>query len=85
VLRGGARRARFTLGLLGRTLLRRPSAFADAVAFAVIHKGLADYVQALADHLTPAIAALERETAGAPRPPVDWEPERAHTAGSGAS
>jgi radical SAM superfamily enzyme YgiQ (UPF0313 family) len=85
VLRGGARRARFTLGLLGRTLLRRPSAFADAVSFAVIHKGLADYVQALADHLNPAIAALERETEGAPRPPVDWEPERAYSAGSGAS
>ena len=85
VLRGGARRAWFTLGLLGRTLLRRPSAFADAVSFAVIHKGLADYVHALADHLNTAIAALEREAAEAVSRPGEWEPEAAYTAGSSSA
>jgi hypothetical protein len=85
VLRGGARRAWFTLGLLGRTLLRRPSAFADAVSFAVIHKGLADYVHSLADHLNAAIAALEREAAEAASRPGEWEPEAAYTAGSSSA
>jgi radical SAM superfamily enzyme YgiQ (UPF0313 family) len=61
VLRGGPRRAWFTLSLLGHTLLRRPSAFHDAVAFAVIHKGLGDYAKDVAEHLSTIIPVLEAE------------------------
>jgi radical SAM superfamily enzyme YgiQ (UPF0313 family) len=67
VLRASPRRAWFTLSLLGRTLLRRPSAFRDAVAFAVIHKGLAAYVDEISQHLTQLIAAFE---AGGPEFPA---------------
>lgn len=54
------RRAWFTLRLLGETLLRRPSAFRDAVSFAVVHKALSEYMEALGRHLDRAIAELER-------------------------
>jgi radical SAM superfamily enzyme YgiQ (UPF0313 family) len=59
VVRTSPRRAWFTLSLLGTTALRRPSVFVDAVALAVVHKGLYDYVHALRRHLDRAIAELE--------------------------
>lgn len=54
------RRAWFTLRLLGETLLRRPSAFRDAVSFAIVHKALSEYMEVLGRHLDRAIAELER-------------------------
>lgn len=53
------RRAGFTLRLLGETLLRRPAAFKDAVSFAIVHKALSEYMEALGRHLDRAIADLE--------------------------
>jgi hypothetical protein len=82
VLRARPRRAIFTLALLGRTLLRRPSAFADAVSFAVIHKGLAEYVEELTKHLDGVIAALQRESSGGTA--TAWESEGRRMAGSQA-
>jgi len=61
VLRGGLRRASFTLGLLGETLLRRPRLFKDAVSFAILHKAFDDYMRRLGGELDHAIAALESE------------------------
>ncbi len=61
VLRGGLRRASFTLGLLGETLLRRPRLFKDAVSFAILHKAFDDYMRRLGEQLDHAIAALESE------------------------
>jgi radical SAM superfamily enzyme YgiQ (UPF0313 family) len=61
VLRGGLRRAAFTLGLLGETLLRRPRLFKDAVSFAILHKAFDDYMRRLGGELDLAIAALESE------------------------
>src|SRR5690606_8032776 len=60
VLQADPRRAWFTLRLLGETLLRRPSAFKDAVSFAIVHKALAEYMEALGRHLDRAIAELDR-------------------------
>ena len=60
VLEAGPRRAWFTLRLLGATLLRKPSAFKDAVSFAIVHKALAEYMEALGRHLERAIQELER-------------------------
>jgi hypothetical protein len=60
VLRAGPRRAWFTLRLLGETLLRRPSAFKDAVSFAIVHKALSEYMEALGRHLEQAIDQLDR-------------------------
>ncbi|MBS1107468.1 MAG: Fe-S oxidoreductase [Deltaproteobacteria bacterium] len=60
VLRAGPRRAWFTLRLLGATLLRRPSAFKDAVSFAIVHKALSEYMEALGRHLEAAIEQLDR-------------------------
>ena len=65
LLRGGVRRASFTLSLLGETLLRRPGLFKDAVSFAILHKGFADYMRVLGEQLDGAIAALESEAAEA--------------------
>jgi radical SAM superfamily enzyme YgiQ (UPF0313 family) len=63
------RRAWFTLRLLGETLLRRPTAFRDAVSFALVHKALSEYMEALGRHLDRAITDLDRgarvEPAGA--------------------
>ncbi|HXJ36905.1 MAG TPA: radical SAM protein [Candidatus Eisenbacteria bacterium] len=61
VVRAGPRRAWFTATLLGTTLLRRPRVFADAVAFAIIHEGLYDYVVGLRARLDRAIAELESQ------------------------
>jgi len=63
VLRGGVRRAWFTLALLAETLVRRPSAFKEAVSFAIVHKAFHDYMRRLCAHLDFAIAEIER---GAP-------------------
>ena len=60
VLRAGPRRALFTLRLVGATLLRRPSAFRDAVSFAIVHKALWEYMEALGRHLETALAEIER-------------------------
>jgi radical SAM superfamily enzyme YgiQ (UPF0313 family) len=61
VLRGGPRRAWFTLSLLGATLLRRPSAFKEAVAFAIVHQAFFEYMLRLSDRLEAAIGDLEPE------------------------
>ena len=66
VVRGGPRRAAFTLGLWTRTVLRRPAAFKDAVSFSLVHKGLSDYMHALGGHLE----AVQRELARQPSLPV---------------
>jgi hypothetical protein len=59
VLRGGVRRAAFTLSLLGATLMRRPSVFKEAVSFAIVHRAFHEYLNALARRLDAAIAELE--------------------------
>ena len=61
VLRAGPRRARFTLSLMARTLWRRPSVLREAISFALVHKALAEYMEALGRHLDSAIADLERD------------------------
>jgi hypothetical protein len=58
VVRAHPRRAWFTVSLLGATALRRPSAFADAVYFVLVHKGLYEYMESLGEHLDGAIAEL---------------------------
>jgi hypothetical protein len=63
VFRAGPRRAWFTLRLLGATLVRRPSAFKDAVSFAIVHKALSEYMEALGRHLEGAIDQLDRHGA----------------------
>jgi hypothetical protein len=59
LFRSGPRRALFTARLLIETALRRPSLLSDAVSLAVIHKGLAEYVQALTRHLETVIPQIE--------------------------
>jgi radical SAM superfamily enzyme YgiQ (UPF0313 family) len=66
ILKARPRRAWFTLSLLGATLLRRPSAFADALYFVLIHKGLYEYMEILGEHLDVAIGELA--TTNTPRP-----------------
>jgi hypothetical protein len=61
LLRGGVRRASFTLSLLGQTLLRRPARFKDAVSFAILHKAFDAYMRSLGEQLDRAIVVLERE------------------------
>jgi radical SAM superfamily enzyme YgiQ (UPF0313 family) len=75
IFRAKPRRALFTLALLGRTLLRKPSAFPEAVSFAVIHKGLADYVETLTKHLDRVIATLQKEAMGGLSGSPAWESE----------
>ncbi len=65
VLRGGPRRAWFTLTLLGATLLRRPSVFKEAVSFAIVHKAFYEYMRELQGRLDAALQELE-PAAGAP-------------------
>jgi radical SAM superfamily enzyme YgiQ (UPF0313 family) len=60
LVRGGPRRAWFTLRLLGSTLARRPSAFREAVSFAIVHRAFHEYLEALAEKLDAAIRDLER-------------------------
>ncbi len=58
VVRGGPRRAWFTLSLLGATLLRRPSVFKEAVSFAIVHKAFHDYVARLLRELDAQVGEL---------------------------
>ncbi len=67
LLRGGPRRAWFTLSLLVSTLLRRPSAFKEAVSFAIVHKAFQEYMETLCGHLDDAIAQIERDGEAATR------------------
>jgi radical SAM superfamily enzyme YgiQ (UPF0313 family) len=59
LVRGGPRRAWFTLRLLGATLLRRPSVFKEAVSFAVVHQAFHDYMERLASELDGVIRAFD--------------------------
>jgi radical SAM superfamily enzyme YgiQ (UPF0313 family) len=59
LLRGGPRRAWFTLRLLGAVLVRRPSVFKEAVSFAVVHQAFHAYVQRLSADLDAALQALD--------------------------
>ena len=70
VIRGGPRRAWFTLSLIGATLLRRPSAFKEAVSFAFVHKAFYDYMLDLGVRLDTAIGELESR----PADPLDTQP-----------
>ena len=63
VVRGGPRRAGFTLALLGETLLRRPSVFKEAVGFALGHRAFHAYVERLEVTLEYELAEL-REPPG---------------------
>lgn len=55
LVRGGPRRAAFTLGLLLRVLVKRPSVFKEAVSFALVHKAFSDYMEHLVRQLDEAI------------------------------
>jgi len=68
LLRASPRRAWFTLSLLCTTLLRRPSVFKDAVAFAIVHSALHGYMDALVARLDGVIEDLERDAAGTADP-----------------
>ncbi len=61
VVRGGPRRAWFTLSLLGATLLRRPSVFKEAVSFAVVHQAFQRYATTLGVDLERALAEIPAE------------------------
>ncbi len=61
LVRGGPRRAGFTLRLLAETLWRRPAAFKEAVSFAATHLAMGEYMEALGERLDAAIARLEAE------------------------
>jgi radical SAM superfamily enzyme YgiQ (UPF0313 family) len=63
VLRGGPRRAWFTLSLLGTTLLRRPSVFKEAVSFAIVHKAFYEYMRQLQTLLDTAVREFDRPAA----------------------
>ncbi len=58
LLRGGSRRAWFTLRLLGETLLRRPSVFKEAVSFALVHMAFHDYMGRLASDIDASIREI---------------------------
>jgi len=66
LLRGGPRRAWFTLRLLGATLLRRPSVFKEAVSFAVVHQAFYAYMQRLRGDLDAAIREIGPDAPGVP-------------------
>jgi hypothetical protein len=70
LLRASPRRAWFTLRLLGETLMRRPTAFRDAVSFALVHKALSEYMEALGRHLERAIAELDQPPVQAAAAPL---------------
>ena len=65
LVRGGPRRAWFTLSLLGATLIRRPSVFKEAVSFALVHQAFHEYVLQLGADLDRAIREIKREAAKA--------------------
>lgn len=66
VVRGGPRRAWFTLSLLGATLVHRPSVFKEAVSFAICHKAFHDYVEDLRVNLEATIEELEPSSPSSP-------------------
>lgn len=51
IVRAPSRRALMTLALLGETLVRRPSAFRDAVSLALLHKHLYEYMREIGQRL----------------------------------
>ena len=59
VLAAGPRRAWFTLSLMAQTLWKRPDRLADALTFAIVHKALYEYMQALDGHLERVIGEIE--------------------------
>src|SRR5262245_1025011 len=59
VLAAGPRRAWFTLSLIGETLWKNPARLTDAVSFALVHKGLYEYMQTLDGHLERVIREIE--------------------------
>jgi radical SAM superfamily enzyme YgiQ (UPF0313 family) len=61
VFRASPARARFTLRLLFETLARRPQAFKEACSFAVTHKALSEYMDALARNLDVAIEKMQAD------------------------
>jgi hypothetical protein len=71
VLRADPRRAWFTLRLLGATLLRCPSAFPDAVSFAIVHKALPS-----TSRCSGGISAAPSPNSTAGRAPSRREPGR---------
>ena len=64
VLRASPRQAWFTISLLGTILVRRPSAFKEAVSFALSHRAFFGYVRQLKGRLDRAIADLGVEERG---------------------
>jgi radical SAM superfamily enzyme YgiQ (UPF0313 family) len=71
LLRGGPRRAWFTVRLLGATLLRRPSVIKEAISFAVVHQAFHDYMQRLVTELDKIIHSIDDVSSG---PAVAPEP-----------
>ncbi len=59
VLAAHPRRAWFTLSLIGTTLWKHPARVTDAVSFAIVHKGLYEYMQQLDRHLERVIREIE--------------------------
>jgi len=59
VVAASPRRAWFTLSLLGTTLWKNPSRLADAIGFAIVHKGLYEYMQHVDRHLERVIREIE--------------------------
>jgi len=70
VIRGGPRRAWFTVSLLGATLLRRPSVFKEAVSFSVVHQAFHRYARALGADLDRAMAGLDSHPERVDRSPL---------------
>ena len=73
VLAASPRRAWFTLSLIGTTLWKHPARIADALAFALVHKGLYEYMQNLDHHLERVIREIEEHgdaLVGAPLAPA---------------
>jgi len=58
LLRGGPRRAWFSLRLLGGTLRRRPSVFKEAVSFALVHMAFYDYTRRLTAQLDASMREI---------------------------
>ena len=59
IVAANPRRAWFTLSLLGTTLWKNPSRLSDAIGFAIVHKGLYEYMQQLDRHLERVIREIE--------------------------
>jgi len=56
------------------TLVRRPAAFKEACSFAVTHKAMGEYMEALGARLDRAIRTLEIEHRGQPQMAAAWPP-----------